>query len=1412
MSSKFDSYLKQYRGARDDFDVFWRKFMVAAQLQQWTTEEKRMAQLPLFLDGDAFLVWDELSDEDKKKENSVKQRLRDAFTLSTGQAYGQFVTRTLGRSESVDAYAADLRRLLIAAGHKVEADGKSPMLIEQFIRGLPSTEANQLTSNGDTSSIGACVAYVRRLRTSVSHMSGGVSAVAASSVKSSSSSSGRGRSSSVLCFECHEVGHISRNCPSKVKKRRDGASGNSGWRPICHFCDAEGHLKKDCPEREAWKKSRSSKTSASAAAPVSGESVHHVLCVPSTNVRLPRMYVDAKLPGGEEHRAVAVVDTGSSQTLLSAQLAKALHCQLTPSNAQISAVDGRPLPVLGATRVTLSRQDSANVVLPQTEVEALVVADLKSVCADVLIGLTLISAVGEVRVRYDGDDLASVVFTAAEPVCAAAEKKSEHPLPYVSVDEDEVGNVTLSTSDGSVRWNNVLSRWELTWQWNDGVGPEASVGSGIGEYSRHKLTAEQEKLFQDEVDLWIHNGWLVPHDTSVHGPPQCVLPLIPQVQEHKQSTPVRPCLDYRSLNRLVKSEPGREAPICGDKLRKWRKAGPAHEYVLMDIRKAYLQVHVAEQLQCFQIVLWKGKRFVMQRMGFGLSVAPKMMDAIVKWILRDVPGADNYVDDVFVAKNHQVEAEAKLAEYGLATKPAEQLPEARVLGLQLQQDATGEVTWVRRDIDVSLPVRITKRSLFSWCGRVIGHYPICGWLRTACSFVKRLSSECGSWDSEVSDVVYQCCRDLSARLCTEDPVRGQWHVPVSTGRVQVWCDASDLAYGVVLEAGGVTVEDRAWLRAKDDKRHINVAELEAAIRALELAVDWNVSEVHLLTDSKTVHGWIQATLRNASRVKVSGLQALLVQRRLAILSDMIAVAGLKVTIAWVKSEQNRADCLTRVPHRWTALAKTVLKSADERRHEGTCGISVSVPLPSLSSVFVSLDKIAAEQQRDELICATISDLVAGKPVSVAAFKRVQHQLVVVEGVLYRSVKDPIDGEVAVPVLPMSLREEVLSSAHSATAHGNWEAMWRSIRRRCYFPKLAESCQQYVRDCSPCRCASSMSAGPVPKVRSDSPSRPWEVVHIDTLELGACHSGRYHCVLVCIDSFTKWAEIIPLQRHDASSVAAGLVELCTRWGPPRVIRSDNGSEFCNAMVSALFDVFGVHVRHGAVRHPQSQGSAERFNRTLLNMIRKTIDSSSDWLTELQVLLYYYRTRPHAAIQMSPMMAMVNWEPCDLIVERPVVEGSLMSWSAELSLKCARIRDFVNDTVAESDAVLAEESECPFVVGAPVLLRRPERHQKRMTPYEPGWSVVHIVSPSTVVISSTNSSTGRISEKTVNVELLKPNALQTEPAPAAPADGAAAENDSDSATYVRVLPAAEPSVMRAYGLRDRAAIVPPARYSH
>ena len=50
-----DNFVWQFRGKGDNFETFWEKFLVLADLQKWDTDVKKMQHLPLFLDGDAFL-------------------------------------------------------------------------------------------------------------------------------------------------------------------------------------------------------------------------------------------------------------------------------------------------------------------------------------------------------------------------------------------------------------------------------------------------------------------------------------------------------------------------------------------------------------------------------------------------------------------------------------------------------------------------------------------------------------------------------------------------------------------------------------------------------------------------------------------------------------------------------------------------------------------------------------------------------------------------------------------------------------------------------------------------------------------------------------------------------------------------------------------------------------------------------------------------------------------------------------------------------------------------------------------------------------------------------------------------------------------------------------------------------------
>lgn len=59
---------------------------------------------------------------------------------------------------------------------------------------------------------------------------------------------------------------------------------------------------------------------------------------------------------------------------------------------------------------------------------------------------------------------------------------------------------------------------------------------------------------------------------------------------------------------------------------------------------------------------------------------------------------------------------------------------------------------IQRDVD-----SLTKRQLFALCGQRVGHYPVCGWLRTACNFIKRFSSK--NWENMLDPKIMSMTND-----------------------------------------------------------------------------------------------------------------------------------------------------------------------------------------------------------------------------------------------------------------------------------------------------------------------------------------------------------------------------------------------------------------------------------------------------------------------------------------------------------------------------------------------------------------------------------------------------------------------------------------------------------------------------
>ena len=120
--------IQRFNGS-GDVAVWMRQVKLASEL---LNVEDAAKIIPLFLEGDAFAIYEDLSEADKKDKTKIEEALVRAFGLDPFRAYEQFSRRTLQSGECVDAYLMDLKRLAGLA--KIKSDA---LIRVAFTVGLP---------------------------------------------------------------------------------------------------------------------------------------------------------------------------------------------------------------------------------------------------------------------------------------------------------------------------------------------------------------------------------------------------------------------------------------------------------------------------------------------------------------------------------------------------------------------------------------------------------------------------------------------------------------------------------------------------------------------------------------------------------------------------------------------------------------------------------------------------------------------------------------------------------------------------------------------------------------------------------------------------------------------------------------------------------------------------------------------------------------------------------------------------------------------------------------------------------------------------------------------------------------------------------------------------------------------------
>ncbi len=376
------------------------------------------------------------------------------------------------------------------------------------------------------------------------------------------------------------------------------------------------------------------------------------------------------------------------------------------------------------------------------------------------------------------------------------------------------------------------------------------------------------------------------------------------------------------------------------------------------------------------------------------------------------------------------------------------------------------------------------------------------------------------------------------------------------------------------------------------------------------------------------------------------------------------LANFRFALHYKKGSTNTdADALSRID--WedmpTSLVETTLKEACDVK-----ALALSLPgqLWTKAAQLIQDDPDplthdwALEQRKDPLLNQVIGLIEEGwkkakiLPNMAQELKTVlrhRDRMVLKDDVLYSIKKVPVSKKkfklVYRLVVPRQFRQDALVSVHDNFGHLGRDRCLAILNDRLWWPSASMHLERHIQNCV--RCQKAKGKTPKAPLEHLKSTHPLHLVHMDYLTVKEGPSGlkKTTNILVVTDHYTRFSQAFVTQNQTAATVARVLWEkLFSVLGIPEQILTDQGTNFDSKLIHELCELAGTRKIRTSAYHPQTNGQCERFNSTLLSMIR-TLDpkEKAKWPKHLAALCHAYNCSKNSATGFSPYELLFGRQP-------------------------------------------------------------------------------------------------------------------------------------------------------------------------
>ena len=736
----------------------------------------------------------------------------------------------------------------------------------------------------------------------------------------------------------------------------------------------------------------------------------------------------------------------------------------------------------------------------------------------------------------------------------------------------------------------------------------------VAHSQREAIDKEVEAMLKDEIIEPSHSPWSFP------------LLCVP-----KKDGTYRIVVDFRQLNKATISDPY-PVPSMRDLI---ANVGQKKIFTTIDLLMGFLQIPLEETSKPLTAFTTSSGRYQYRRMPFGLKSSPTTFVRLMDIVLTGLLGKDVYcyIDDLIIASN-TIEEHLELLEKVLQRLQAANLKlklskckflqkEVVYLGHTLSSKGV-EVNQEKIVAIQNFPQPRDKKAIQSFLG-------VTGFYRSFIKSYAHMAAPLTDLLKETAEFVWrepqqQAFEVLKASL-VNPPVLA---LPDFEQEFFIATDASDVGLGACLmqrKEGKYCAIAYYSRKLRPSEKNYSVTDREA------LAVIESLKHFRYIVFGYpiTLYTDHTACLELFKNPNMSGKRA----------RWFLTAKDYEIQFKYLPGRVNYvADALSRYTpngnNNATALMGSIMLLKFSKSLSADKFIREQKGDPELAEIRRYIAEGCPENKKEEMT------RLLGCPVEEV---KLVGDILVRDTILSNSSIEA--REVRQQLVPKKLIVAVLETVHDRTerAHPGRDETQKQAKLHYYWRSLNKDCDRYVKNCLRCNECKGVIKSPAPLGAYPIPNGPFDRMAIDLLGgLDAtCQGNKY--ILVCIDSLTRFTELIPLKNKTAKECAAAIYDkIICRYTAPKVIISDNGLEFNNSLLNQLCEKFEVNKVNIMAYRPASNGLVERANKKILECLRLTIGQSDpNWDVRLPSVQMSLNTSVHSSTKEIPLKALMGYDP-------------------------------------------------------------------------------------------------------------------------------------------------------------------------